>query len=94
MLLDARDVRLDGVPVVMSDEMLLPRATVRDVGGPTGRSRCGIERDPRVIDVPSPGVGLTADGTLARLGETTETGCLAGAPAQGRRATARRRWAS
>jgi superfamily II DNA or RNA helicase len=74
VLLDARDVRLDGVPVVMSDEMLLPRATVRDVGGPDGEIEVRIERDPRVIDTPSPGVGLTADGTLARLGEVTETG--------------------
>ena len=74
VLVDARDVRLDGAPVVMSDEFLLPRATVRDVGGPDGDIEVRLERDPRVIDVPSPGVGLTADGTLARLGETAETG--------------------
>ena len=74
VLIDARDVRLDGVPVGMSDEMLLPRAAVRDVDGPDGEIEVRLERDPRVIDVPSPGVGLTADGILARLGETAETG--------------------
>ena len=58
----------------MSDEFLLPRATVRDVGGADGDIEVRLERDPRVIDVPSPGVGLTADGTLARLGETAESG--------------------
>ena len=74
VLIDARNVRLDGVPVGMSDEMLLPRAAVRDVDGPDGEIEVRLERDPRVIEVPSPGVGLTADGILARLGETAETG--------------------
>jgi superfamily II DNA or RNA helicase len=75
VLIDARDVYLDGVPVGLSDEQLLPRAVVRDLaGGPDGDIEVRLERDPRVVEVPSPGVGLTREGTLARLGEIEQSG--------------------
>ena len=75
LLIDARDVRLDGVPVAITEEQVLPWALVQDVRvGDSEEIEVRIDRDPRVIEVVSPGVALTREGALARLGEIELTG--------------------
>ncbi|HYO52441.1 DEAD/DEAH box helicase [Archangium sp.] len=70
VLQQARNVLLDGRPVAVSDEVVLPRALVEDRGAQLAVT---VTRDPRVVDVVSPGVALLGD-ALARLGETSMTG--------------------
>jgi superfamily II DNA or RNA helicase len=71
VLVGARDVRLDGVPVAISEEEILPRAVVEDRGEEVV---VRIERDPRVLEVLSPAVALCTDGIIGRLGESELTG--------------------
>ena len=71
VLVGARRVLLDGVPVIIVEEEVLPRAVIEDVEGET---LVTIARDPRVVEVLSPGVALCSDGTLVRLGETELSG--------------------
>ncbi|RYZ42985.1 MAG: DEAD/DEAH box helicase [Myxococcaceae bacterium] len=66
----ARTVLFDGVLVSVSNEPLLPRVTVEDRGEQTVLK---VERDPRITELVSPGVALSA-GMLCRLGEQTLTG--------------------
>ena len=66
----ARTVLLDGRPVAVSAEVILPRARVEDDGE---RTVVTLEADPRVTEVVSPGVALCTD-ALCRLGETGLTG--------------------
>ncbi|RUO93122.1 helicase [Corallococcus sp. AB018] len=66
----ARNVLLDGRPVAVSGEVLPPRAKVEDKGQ---QWVITITRDPRITEVVSPGVALTAE-SLVRLGETAMTG--------------------
>ena len=66
----ARTVLLDGRPVAVADEPVLPRAVVEDRGADVVLT---VKRDPRVEEVVSPGVALAAD-ALCRLGETELTG--------------------
>jgi superfamily II DNA or RNA helicase len=66
----ARNVLLDGRPVAISDEVVLPRAVVEDRGA---QLVVTVTRDPRVVEVVSPGVALCGD-ALARLGETSMSG--------------------
>jgi len=66
----ARNVLLDGRPVAVSDEAVVPRALVEDRGA---QLVVTVTRDPRVVEVLSPGVVLLGD-ALARLGETSMTG--------------------
>jgi superfamily II DNA or RNA helicase len=70
VLVGARDVLLDGRAVAVTDEEILPRAIVEDRGPDVVLT---IARDPRVTDVPSPGVALCED-VLCRLGEVGLTG--------------------
>ena len=70
VLVNARNVLLDGRPVAVSDEPALPRALVEDRGA---QLVVTVTKDPRVVEVVSPGVALLGD-TLARLGETQMTG--------------------
>src|SRR6185436_1943241 len=70
VLVGARNVLLDGRPVAITDEEILPRAIVEDRGPDVVLT---IARDPRVTDVPSPGVALCGD-VLCRLGEIGLTG--------------------
>jgi superfamily II DNA or RNA helicase len=70
VLEQARNVLLDGRPVAVSDEPVLPRALVEDRGE---QLVVTVTRDPRIVEVVSPGVALTGD-ALARLGETSMTG--------------------
>jgi superfamily II DNA or RNA helicase len=65
VLVGAREVLLDGREVAITDEEILPRAIVEDRGPEVVLT---IARDPRVTDVPSPGVALCGD-VLCRLGE-------------------------
>ncbi len=81
ILAGAPGLTLDGRPIVMSEEELLPQATLTDAVGPGGAAevRLAITADPRVRAVVSPGVALgEEDGRTAlyRLGETE----LAGGP--------------
>jgi superfamily II DNA or RNA helicase len=71
VLVGARDVLLDGRPVAIVEEEVLPRATVEDRGAEVVVT---IARDPRVVEVLSPGIALTADDTVCRLGEINLTG--------------------
>jgi superfamily II DNA or RNA helicase len=71
LLIGARYVLLEGEPVACVEEEILPRAIVADAGDDVVVT---ITRDPRIIEVLSPGVGLSSDGTLARLGESELTG--------------------
>jgi superfamily II DNA or RNA helicase len=71
VLVGARDVLLDGVPVAVVEEEVLPRAVIEDRDGDIAVT---IGRDPRVSEVVSPAVGLCTDGVLARLGESELTG--------------------
>ena len=66
----ARDVTLDGRPVAVSGEPVLPRVTVEDRGPATVLK---VQADPSVTEVLSPGVVLCGD-SLCRLGETELTG--------------------
>jgi superfamily II DNA or RNA helicase len=66
----ARNVLLDGRPVAISEEVVLPRAVVEDRGA---QLVVTVTRDPRITEVLSPGVALCGD-ALARLGETAMTG--------------------
>ena len=66
----ARNVLLDGRPVAVSSEVLPPRAKVEDRGQQWVLT---ITADPRITEVVSPGVALTAE-SLVRLGETAMTG--------------------
>jgi superfamily II DNA or RNA helicase len=70
VLQQARNVLLDGRPVAVSEEVVLPRALVEDRGS---QLVVTVARDPRVVEVVSPGVALCGD-ALARLGETAMTG--------------------
>jgi superfamily II DNA or RNA helicase len=71
LLIGARYVLLDGEPVACVEEEILPRAIVADQGDDVVIT---ITRDPRIVEVLSPGVGLSSDGVLARLGEAELTG--------------------
>ncbi|HSZ80887.1 MAG TPA: SNF2-related protein, partial [Polyangia bacterium] len=70
-------VLLDGRPVAVADEELLPRARVEDVGEDV---RLTIEASPTIREIVSVGVALTADDgasdslALQRLGELELTG--------------------
>ncbi len=66
VMVGARDVMVDGQPVVIVEELVLPQAVIEDLGGDI---QVTIGRDPRVVEVVSPAVALCSDGTLARLGE-------------------------
>jgi hypothetical protein len=66
----ARNVLLDGRPVAVSEEIVLPRAVVEDRGAQLAVT---VARDSRIVEVLSPGVALVGD-ALARLGETSMTG--------------------
>jgi superfamily II DNA or RNA helicase len=75
ILTGAARVQLDGVPVAISEEEILPLATLTAAAGPAGAAevRLTIEADPRVRAVVAPGVVLCEDdgrGALHRLGET------------------------
>ncbi len=70
LLEPARNVLLDGRPVAVSDEVVLPRVRVEDRGEQVVLT---VHKDPRVTEVISPGVVLCGD-ALCRLGETTLTG--------------------
>ncbi|HEX8433643.1 DEAD/DEAH box helicase [Archangium sp.] len=70
VLQQARNVLLDGQPVAVAEEVIVPRALVEDRGG---QIVVTVARDPRVVEVVSPGVALLGD-ALARLGETSMTG--------------------
>ncbi len=81
ILAGAPGLKLDGLPVVMSDEELLPQATLTDAVGAGGAAevRLTISADPRVRAVVSAGVALgEEDGRTAlyRLGETDIAGGL------------------
>ncbi len=69
-LQSARNVLLDGHPVAISEEVIPPRAVVEDRGA---QLTVTVMRDPRIVEVLSPGVALAGD-ALARLGETSMTG--------------------
>ncbi|HLL04904.1 MAG TPA: DEAD/DEAH box helicase [Myxococcaceae bacterium] len=66
----ARNVLLDGRPVAISEEVVLPRAVVEDRGA---QLVVTVAKDPRIVQVVSAGVALVGD-ALARLGETGMTG--------------------
>jgi superfamily II DNA or RNA helicase len=70
VLRPARTVLLDGRPVAVADEPVLPRAVVEDRGADVV---VRLEKDPRVEEVVSPGVALAAD-ALCRLGEVELSG--------------------
>lgn len=70
VLRPARTVLLDGRPVAVADEPLLPRAVAQDRGADVVVT---VEKDPRVEEVVSPGVALAAD-ALCRLGEVELSG--------------------
>jgi superfamily II DNA or RNA helicase len=73
----SRTVLLDGRPVAVSAERVLPRARVEDHGEKVVLT---LERDPRITQVVAAGVALVQD-ALCRLGETAMTGpWLAGLP--------------
>jgi superfamily II DNA or RNA helicase len=66
----ARNVLLDGRPVAVSEEAIPPRAVVEDRGAQLAVT---VMRDPRIVEVLSPGIALAGD-ALVRLGETAMTG--------------------
>ncbi len=66
----ARNVLLDGKPVAVAGEPVLPRALVEDRGG---QIVVTVAKDARVSEVVSPGVALAGD-ALVRLGETELSG--------------------
>ncbi len=65
------DVTLEGKPVKVTGEVLLPRASVTDAPG--GGFLLRIERDASITDVVAKGVARVGD-TLRPLGETDTTG--------------------
>jgi hypothetical protein len=74
ILAGAGRVKLDDVPIAISEEELLPVATLRDAAGPGGAPevRLTIGADPRVRAAVAPGVVLCEDegrASLHRLGE-------------------------
>ena len=74
ILAGAARVQLDGVPVAISDEEILPAATLTDAAGTAGVAdvRLTITADPRVRAAVAAGVVLCEDdgrGSLHRLGE-------------------------
>jgi superfamily II DNA or RNA helicase len=69
-LAPSRAVLLDGRPVAIADEPLLPKVTVRDEGAAIV---VAIEKDPRVTEVLAAGLVAAGD-TLYRLAETGFTG--------------------
>ncbi len=71
VLVGARTVLLDGTPVLIVEEEVLPQAVIEDQGDEVV---VAIQRDPRVVEVVSPAVALCNDGSLARLGETELAG--------------------
>jgi SNF2 domain-containing protein/helicase-like protein len=75
ILTGAGRIQLDGLPVAISEEEILPIATLTDAAGPAGPAevRLAIAADPRVRAVVAPGVVLCEEdgrGSLHRLGET------------------------
>ncbi|MBE2250678.1 MAG: DEAD/DEAH box helicase [Myxococcus sp.] len=70
VLQPCRTVLLDGRPVAIAAEPLLPRATVRDEAE---QIVVTVERDPRAVEVLAPGLAVGGD-TLFRLGEQAFTG--------------------
>ncbi len=70
-LANGAEVTLDGAPVRISGEKILPRAVVED--GPKGELVLRVDRDPGVTEVVAAGVAL-AYGELRPLGETPTTG--------------------
>ena len=70
LLTPSRTVLLDGRPVSLSPEPLLPRVSVRDEGDTIV---VAVEKDPRVVEVLAPGLAAGGD-SLFRLGETAYTG--------------------
>jgi hypothetical protein len=74
ILAGAARVKLDDVPVAISEEQILPVATLADAAGPAGAAevRLTIAADPRVRAAVAPGVVLCEDegrASLHRLGE-------------------------
>ena len=75
ILTGAGRVQLDGVPVAISEEEILPVATLTDAAGPAASAavvHLTITADPRVRAAVAPGVVLCEDdgrGSLHRLGE-------------------------
>ncbi len=79
ILAGSRCVSVDGVAAAISEERILPLATLVDAAGGAGAAevRLTITADPRVRAVVAPGVALCEDDgrtTLHRLGETELTG--------------------
>ena len=75
VLVGARQVTLDGRPVVIAEELLRPRAVVADrPGGTGGDVQITITRDPRVSEVIAPGVVLATGDEIHRLAEIDLTG--------------------
>ena len=70
LLQPSRTVLLDGRPVAISSELLLPQATVKDEGDSIVVT---VSKDPRVTEVLGAGVAVAGD-TLFRLGEQSFTG--------------------
>jgi hypothetical protein len=75
ILTGAGRIQLDGVPVAISEEEILPVATLTDAAGPAGTSevRLTIAADPRVRAAVAAGVVLCEEdgrASLHRLGET------------------------
>jgi superfamily II DNA or RNA helicase len=71
LLIGARHVFLDGAEVISAEEEIAPRAIVADQADNVAVT---ITRDPRIVEVLSPGVGFTREGTIARLTEGDLTG--------------------
>ncbi|MCE9667133.1 SNF2-related protein [Myxococcus stipitatus] len=70
VLVSARNVLLEGRPVAIPEEVVVPRAVVEERGG---QFVVTVTKDPRVSEVVSPGVARVGD-ALARLGETGMSG--------------------
>ncbi|HSP80645.1 MAG TPA: DEAD/DEAH box helicase, partial [Myxococcaceae bacterium] len=66
----SRNVLLDGRPVAISEEQIVPRAVVEDRGEQVVVT---LRKDSRITEVLSPGVALCGE-ALCRLGETAVTG--------------------
>ena len=77
VLVSAARVQLDGVAVAISEEEILPVATLTDAGGGAAEVRLTIAADPRVRAAVAPGVVLCEDdgrGALHRLGDSDISG--------------------
>ncbi len=70
VLVPARTVLLDGRPVAIAPDPVLPRVTARDDGDAIVVT---VERDPRLGEVLAAGVAVSGD-SIVRLGETAFTG--------------------